>query len=1046
MPQTDFISPPTPASLHLAQAISENTQTGKRPLADILEDEKTAHRARLDKMGLKDEDAFKIAKVIAKSTPLKLLSLSHNQITESGAIALATSLTGNQNLAAFHIDGNAIGDGGAAAFAGCLTGNDFLRILHINDCKIEQRGVAALAGALHTNRVLESLGLSGSLFGDQGAALLAEALKANGTLRSLSLSNCNITEEGAKLLLDVIRDSKHLSLRSLNLDGNQIGPETLNTFRELLGKNSMSSSQDARPSSGPGTAIAPALTAGGAQLSENPIPAGPRRGKVSDFLRGALMAHRGKKSSAELTNSLDERKLDKTLRNNHDRMAAITALIEERKKREDELEQKDNALKEKKAQLASTARELEKEARELEHKEKKLKERLKRAEKTQKALKKTRDTRKSPGYMSSDEESEAEFMDDSAINAVVVGDSSVGKTALLTSFALQMGATSLLEESQMDDAEKKFRTFNINGMMVDTEPASLNLVDTESDPTFSRFRILNYKMCDVFLLMFSVIDRNSFVNAVYEWHEELEFNQPQVPVILVGTKCDVREALGDNVPEDYVTHSQGESLAAEIHAVGYFEIALNNPETIETLFESVVQLQRLRNSTLGETKVAAPIDTQYYLSTRNIGGNVKVPLGQASMAEFRANREQNREAEVEEEEGEEAPPLHSVMRDSATREGKQSRFRSKISRLRGKGKEDGHHAQEHPTTVADYSDKKKDKKKGDKKKKKDKKDILSPEIEKKSMSNMNNTLSNTSSSISNMNQNIRDTPSSTDTSVTTEYTHAKEIPSSDSVVVSTTEIDTQTSASLFPPLLEGKKDEEPDEQVARLKKMLTDREKEILSLQEEVKRQKKQQTPNGLAEERRRVEEEKALIAEQWAAIEHEAAENARVTDESLTEIEEARAMLRDEHKARTAERRRRELATEEQTERLRQLRRQLDDRWHAILIREEPGEISEKRRGIDMERKQLEQARIELEDARNKWNIDKLEEEEAMNSIMDELRGREEKLSRDKQRLRNAARSHNEAVRRFDDEMKEVEREFREERAKIEEEKRNLLSLQNGK
>ena len=51
-------------------------------------------------------------------------------------------------------------------------------------------------------------------------------------------------------------------------------------------------------------------------------------------------------------------------------------------------------------------------------------------------------------------------------------------------------------------------------------------------------------MQDVFIICFSVADSNSFDNVLEKWHPEVNHYCPRVPIVLVGTKVDVREAEG----------------------------------------------------------------------------------------------------------------------------------------------------------------------------------------------------------------------------------------------------------------------------------------------------------------------------------------------------------------------------------------------------------------------------------------------------------------------------------------------------------------------
>jgi Ras-related C3 botulinum toxin substrate 1 len=91
--------------------------------------------------------------------------------------------------------------------------------------------------------------------------------------------------------------------------------------------------------------------------------------------------------------------------------------------------------------------------------------------------------------------------------------------------------------------------------MVDGKAISLGLWDTDYD----RLRPLSYPQTDVFLICFSVVSPTSYENArtkvssrldsvgnrpdvtSRQWYPELSHHAPSTPVLLVGTKLDLRE-------------------------------------------------------------------------------------------------------------------------------------------------------------------------------------------------------------------------------------------------------------------------------------------------------------------------------------------------------------------------------------------------------------------------------------------------------------------------------------------------------------------------
>ena len=76
--------------------------------------------------------------------------------------------------------------------------------------------------------------------------------------------------------------------------------------------------------------------------------------------------------------------------------------------------------------------------------------------------------------------------------------------------------------------------------MVDGKLAQLNLWDTAGQEDYDAMRPLSYAYTDVFLLTFSILSTASFNNVRNKWIKELHHHAPGVPVVLVGTKGDLR--------------------------------------------------------------------------------------------------------------------------------------------------------------------------------------------------------------------------------------------------------------------------------------------------------------------------------------------------------------------------------------------------------------------------------------------------------------------------------------------------------------------------
>ena len=63
---------------------------------------------------------------------------------------------------------------------------------------------------------------------------------------------------------------------------------------------------------------------------------------------------------------------------------------------------------------------------------------------------------------------------------------------------------------------------------------------------FDRIRIMSYNDVNCFIVCFSVVDSVSFDNIIARWIPELHHHSPNTPIVLVGTKLDMREDKGNN--------------------------------------------------------------------------------------------------------------------------------------------------------------------------------------------------------------------------------------------------------------------------------------------------------------------------------------------------------------------------------------------------------------------------------------------------------------------------------------------------------------------
>lgn len=171
------------------------------------------------------------------------------------------------------------------------------------------------------------------------------------------------------------------------------------------------------------------------------------------------------------------------------------------------------------------------------------------------------------------------------IKCVIVGDGFVGKTCLLISFT-----------TSNFPGEYAPTVFDHYAMktVVDETRVSLSLWDTAGQDTYAQVRPLSYANADVFLVCFSTVNMDSRDNVSLKWVPEVRVHQPNTPIIIVGTKTDLRddkETIDALQKQKHrpVTTEEGVQISKSVMALAYTECSAKSQDGVIEVFNQAVR-------------------------------------------------------------------------------------------------------------------------------------------------------------------------------------------------------------------------------------------------------------------------------------------------------------------------------------------------------------------------------------------------------------------------------------------------------------------------
>jgi len=163
---------------------------------------------------------------------------------------------------------------------------------------------------------------------------------------------------------------------------------------------------------------------------------------------------------------------------------------------------------------------------------------------------------------------------------VIIGDSGVGKSSILTQFTDRIYADDYISTIGIDF---KIRTIDLDGKIV-----KLQLWDTTGQERFRTITTSYYRGSHGIIIVYDVCNRQSF-NRVPNWLGEVR-KYVDVPLLLIGNKIDIKQTIE-------VTTEEGEKMAKDL-GMAFVETSAKSNINITHAFLQIAQEMQTRCSNI----------------------------------------------------------------------------------------------------------------------------------------------------------------------------------------------------------------------------------------------------------------------------------------------------------------------------------------------------------------------------------------------------------------------------------------------------------------
>lgn len=165
---------------------------------------------------------------------------------------------------------------------------------------------------------------------------------------------------------------------------------------------------------------------------------------------------------------------------------------------------------------------------------------------------------------------------DYVFKLILIGDSSVGKSSILSRFS---------DNVFMDTSSPTIGIdFNTKLIRIEKKICRLEIWDTAGQERFSTMTSNYYRGSQGVLLVFDLSSKQSFNNVINWYNRARELGGENLIAILIGNKCDIDE------DKRSISYNEGMELVEQLPGViGYYETSALNGNNIETVFVNLAK-------------------------------------------------------------------------------------------------------------------------------------------------------------------------------------------------------------------------------------------------------------------------------------------------------------------------------------------------------------------------------------------------------------------------------------------------------------------------